>query len=169
MNGTRIFRQSMGAMLIFLLLVGCGAPAAEPIPAPSTATDTPIPPTTATSTTEPPTSTPTPAFTLATSIEDVVGTWYNPNKNIYLRFYEDGTFHHAHGLDDEPHAINEFQFEGEEMFIKTISVSGVPSCGDEIGTYKVRLYPNGTIQIAKIKDNCLPRLGETALKFDPVP
>ena len=43
MNRQKLSQQVMGAILITLLLVGCGAPAATPTPIPPTAT--PVPPT----------------------------------------------------------------------------------------------------------------------------
>lgn len=54
------------------------------------------------------------------------------------------------------------------MYLKDKKVFGVPSCGDAIGIYEVRLYPEGNIQIVIIEDSCLPRAGDTAMKLDPV-
>ena len=119
----------------------------------------------------PPTSAPTPAFTLATSIKDIIGTWYNDGKAVYLRVYEDGTLHQSHSLDNldnQPYAISEVQFEGTQMFLKETAVSGVPSCGDTPGIYEVRLLPDGKIRIVRIKEKCSPRAGDTALQYDPV-
>jgi hypothetical protein len=126
---------------------------------------------TPTPTAAPPTSAPTQAFTLATSIKDIMGTWHNEGKGIYLRFYEDGTLHQSHslgGLDNRPYAISEVWFEGTQIFLKETAVSGVPSCGDTPGIYEVRLLPDGKIRIVRIKEKCSPRAGDTALQYDPV-
>lgn len=163
---------TLGALIFTLVFsVACASEAPEPAtptPLPPTATPTPVPPT---RTPEPPTATPTPAFTLATSAEEIVGTWLEGGAG-YNRFYEDGTFHQAHALDDldhQPYAISEFWFEGTQMFTKELSVSGVPSCGDTIGIYKVRWLEGGKIQIVSIEDNCSARRGDIAGRYKPVP
>lgn len=188
MSRPRLTHLWIELILVTLTLIGCIAPAAAPTPVPSTTTQTAGPPTTtptslpptATPTARPPTTTPTtvqatnvttPAFTLATSIKDIVGTWYNPPLGLYLRFYEDGLLHQSHSLDKldtDPYAKCEIWFEKTQMYLKQKAVSGVPSCGDRIGIYKVRLYPEGNIQIVEVKDSCAPRAGDTALKLEPV-
>ena len=123
-----------------------------------------------TPTAAPPTSAPTQAFKLATSAEEIVGTWHNSGAG-YLRFYKDGTFHWARALDNldsQPNAINEFRFEGTQMILKEVSVSGVPGCGDATGIYEVRLLEGGKIRIVTIEDKCAPRAGSTAVEYEPV-
>jgi hypothetical protein len=177
MNGKRISQKVMGAMLILLLLVGCGAPAAEPTSAPPTATYTPIPPTatstpvppTTTPTAEPPTAKPTQAFTLATSADEIFGTWHAGS--YYIRFDGDGTFRQAHALDqldNQAYAISSYQFEETEMVTQEVSVSGVPTCGKKTGRYEIQLLENGNIRIVDIKDQCAPRAGDTAREYEPV-
>jgi len=183
----KLSKQIIGAGLILLVLVGCVTPAAPstPIPPtnthmpiPPTATSSPIPPTdspspippTFTSTSEPPTKVPTHVFTLVSSIDEILGTW--SAGNYYIRFDSDGTFRQAHALDDLdslPYAVTSYQFEGSEMVITEVSVSGVPSCGSKIGRYEIRLLENGSIQIVTIKDQCPPRAGDIARTYKPVP
>ena len=158
------------ALLLALVLAGCAAPASTPAPILQPATTTAIPPT-VTPTAVPPTSTSTPDYIKATSLADILGTWYNPNKKLYLRFYEDGFLHHSHSLDEidaAPYAKHEIWFEGTQISLKQLEVSGVPSCGDSVGIYEIRLYPKGNIQVVKIKDSCPQRAGDTALPFTPV-
>ena len=100
-----------------------------------------------------------------------MGTWHNEAKGIYLRFYENGILHHSHSLDNldyQSYAIDKVWFEGTQMFLKERAVFGVPSCGDTPGIYEVRLFPDGKIKIVKIKEECSPRAGDTALQYDPV-
>jgi hypothetical protein len=188
MSRQKLSQQVMGTILITLLLVGCGAPAATPTPTPPTATPvpptptpnpptaTPVPPTptpvppTATPTPKPPTATPTQAFTLATSAEEILGTWGAGNY-FYIRFDRDGTFRQAHALDkldSQPYAISSYQFEGTKMVITEVSVSGAPTCGRKIGSYEIQLLESGNIRIVAIKDQCVPRAGDIAGEYEPV-
>ena len=72
MNGEKFFQRLIWSLLAVLLLVGCGA----------AATPTPIPPT----------ATPSQAFTLAASAEEIGGTWQRDRVEgaLYIRFDEDG-------------------------------------------------------------------------------
>lgn len=177
MNRQKLLQQMMGAILITFLLIGCGSQPATPTSIPPTATIKPLLatatlkplPATATLTPKIPTATPTQAFTLASSAEEVIGTW--AKGNYYIRFDEDGTFRQAHSLnqlDSQPYAISSYQFEGLEMVTVGISVSGVPSCGDKVGTYEIRLFESGKIKIATIRDQCGPRAGDVAGEYEPV-
>ena len=125
-------------------------------------TDTPSP--------ELPIATPTQAYTLATSADEIIGTWVG-SEIFYVRFDSDGTYRQAHSLEKleiEPYAISSYQFEGTEIVTMEISVSGVPSCGNKIGRYEIRLLENGNIQIVEIKDQCPPRAGDTIGIYEPV-
>ena len=186
MSSQKLPQQMIGVTLVTLLLAGCSVPPAAPVveapaatstPVPSVATPTPEPPTatptpepTATPTPEPPTATPAPAFTLAASAEEIVGTWQQLGV-YYIRFNEDGTFHQADALDkldNQPYAICKFRFEGTQMSIEQISVSGVPTCGSRIGVYQVRLLEGGKIEIVVIKDKCSARAGDISREYEPV-
>lgn len=148
MSPRNLTLNATGVAFVFMLLIGCGAPAATPVP---------------------PTTTPTPAVTLATSVEQVVGTWQSGR--YYIRFDADGTYRQAHVLEElasAPYAISSYQFEGSEMVTKAISVSGVPSCGEAIGRYNIRLLDSGHIRVVTIRDQCLPRAGDTAREYEPV-
>lgn len=118
-----------------------------------------------------PTTVPTQAFTRATSIKDIAGTWHNEGTEMYLRFYEDGTLHNAdspENLENQPYATSEIRFEGTQMSLKETAVAGVPSCGDALGLYEVHLLPDGKIRIVIIEENCSPRASDTAWEFEPV-
>lgn len=118
-----------------------------------------------------PTAISTQVYTPLTSVEELVGTYQNADR-FYFRFYPDGTYHQAHTVEDlesQPYAISKFWFEGTEMNVEDISVSGVPSCQPNIGVYEVRLLETGNIKIVRITDKCTPRVRETELEFEPVP
>ena len=153
MNQQKLSRQVMGAMLTVLLLVGCGA----------AATPTPVPPT----------ATPSRAFTLAASAGEIGGTWQRGRVEgaLYIRFDEDGTFREAYALnelDSQPFSINSYQFEGTKLVTTQVSVSGVPSCGESIGSYEIRLLESGNIRIVAIEDPCTHRAGSVAGEYEPV-
>ncbi len=155
MSEQRLSQQVVGAMVAMLLLAGCVGPAGTPLPPIFTA--------------GPPAAPATQAFPLATSIEDIVGTWHSGA--VYLRFHEDGTMQWADTLDEldsQPYATGNIQFEGTQMTLKETAVSGVPSCGDALGIYEVQLLPDGKIKIVTIEEECAPRAGDTALEFEPV-
>jgi len=127
------------SLLVITLLVTTTACSSASTPPPLQPTSTPIPPTntpippTATLTPIPttplPTSKPTEAFRLASSAEEVIGTWYNP-QIICLRFKEDGTLDHAGSPNslDKPIAIDEYWFDNTKLHFQTFFVSGVPKC-----------------------------------------
>lgn len=164
-------------ILVVIVILGVLASACSPAQAPTAAPTTSVPTaaretSTRVATAAPPTSTPTEALTLATSIEDLVGTWHAEGFRVYLRFTEDGTVHYARALeslDAEPYATAQIRFEGTQMFMKEVAVSGVPSCGEAEVVYEVQLLSSGNIQIVEIDDPCRPRAGDTALEFQRVP
>ena len=112
---------------------------------------------------------------MATSAEEIIGTWFAGN--YFIRFDKDGTFRQAHALDkldNQPYAINSFQFEGMKMVITEISVSveisvsDVPTCGKKIGSYEIQVLESGNIRIVAIKDQCAPRARDVAGEYEPV-
>ena len=195
MNTKKRLLQMACLVLVLSLLVGCGASQAtptmlpeatsfpEPTQAPAESTESPPAPTatqveptatpispTPTATARPLTATPTQMFTLVTSAEQIVGTWLI-GAAPYIRINEDGTLHKAWSLDkldSHPYAVNKFWFEGTQMFMEEISVSGVPSCGKEIGIYEIRLLEDDNIQISTINDQCSHRVTFTRGIFEPV-
>jgi len=135
---------------------------------PTTATATAVMPT-ATPTEETPIAAPTYAFMQVTSAEEVIGTWFVGM--YYIRFDEAGTFRQAHALetlDSQPYAISSYDFDGTKMVTQEISVSGVPSCGNQTGSYELRLLENGNLQILVIEDRCTGRALDTAGEYRPV-
>ena len=112
-------------------------------------------------------------FTLATSIEEIAGTWFTDKcfaSSCYLRFDKDGTSRQAGTLDlldKQPWAINSHEFKGAEMRVTEVSVNGVPSSGKVIGRYQVQLLEGGNIRIVVIDDPS-PRSGGLPAEYGPV-
>ena len=167
-------------VLAVLLLAACGSPASEapatttsppPTAAPPTPpppTDTPAPPT---PTPEPPPPTPTAGPMLASSVEEVAGVRRKKPGRSVIRFNEDGTLDQARMLEDldsDPFAVNEFSFESARLHITTIRVSGVPSCGDALGIYEVRILDDDRIELVAIEDECEARRKDTATTYEVV-
>jgi len=171
MNGNRIFQQVTGAMFILLLLVGCGAPAAEPTPEPPTVTDTPIPPTT-TPTIEPPTATP---LVLVTNAEMLIGNWQPLSKSqdaMFLQINSDGSCRQAYSLErllNAPHVECTYTFEGTNLSITAIKLNGVPECPSPTGAYEVRLVADDQIELVAKKDSCRPRKNSTHGVYQRIP
>jgi len=180
MNGKRISQKVMGAMLILLLSVGCGAPAAVPTSAPPTASYTPIPPTatptpvppTATLTAELPTATP-PA--LITSAEMLIGNWQPLSKGhaaMFLQLNSDGTCRQSsslEGLTTVPQVECTFTLEGANLSMTVVKLNGVPECPTPTGTYEVRLVAEDWIKLVPNKDSCVPRKNSTQGEYQRIP
>jgi len=96
----------------------------------------------------------TQAFTLATSAEEIVGTWVVGS--YYLRFDKDGTFRQADALqqlEDQPYAISSYQFRGDENDHNRSLGFRRSTCGKKIGSYEIRLLESGNIRIVAIQIN----------------
>jgi hypothetical protein len=111
---------------------------------------------------------------LATSAEEIFGTWWHAGTYHYIRFDKDGTYREATALDkldSQPYAIGSYQFKGTKMVIIVItegSFAGIPSCGKEIGSYEIQLLESGNILIVAINDQCWPRASMIPGEYKPV-
>ncbi len=147
-------RLSLAFSLVMLLILTACSPAQA----------------TASPTLPPPTATPTPAIKLATSADEIIGTWHAGDN--YIRFDTDGTVRQAKGadkLDSDPYSINSFNFEGTQLTITQIKASGVPDCGTAAGSYQIQLLENGSIRIVLTKDLCSARATDIRGDYKPVP
>jgi hypothetical protein len=109
---------------------------------------------------------------LATSLEEIAGTWQKATGAGCIRFDDDGTFRQARrrdALDNSPFAICEIWFEGTQLSVGKCTVSGVPPCGDRVAIYEVRLLGSGRIEIVVIDDACSPRRLDTATVYSAAP
>ena len=94
---------------------------------------------------------------LASSAEDIAGTWHSTTDSGEVQFNEDGTFIFG------PATVNpfaaEFRFEGTRLFLVAID-PGVPCVlqGAETGIYEVELLENGNLMFTAIEDECALRV-----------
>lgn len=105
-------------------------------------------------------------YVVVTSAEQVLGTWRYLAAR--MRFDDDGTVRQswsAGTLDSAPYAISSFRFEGGEMLVTELAVSGVPTCGDAVGRYRVWLLESGELQIVAIDDPCPARSSDMTRVF----
>ena len=149
-------RQSVHALLTLALLAtlaACAAPAPTPTPTP-------------------PAPTAAPTAILATSAQQIVGTWFGIGTDgIYQRFNQDGTWQVARVLENlasKPDAELTFRFEGTEFILTELKATGLPSCDAKSATYQVQLLPNGNIKFVRVKEPCIPRGRTTAQEHRPV-
>lgn len=175
-------------ILIFgltVVLTNCQSPTVESTAAPTkilytqTATKTEVPPTVVIAPTDTvipsetmsPTVTPSPGKVRVSSIEEILGTWFNQRHRMYLLFTDDSLMHQARSeknLETSPFAVVYVQFEGDHMLLTTKSVKGVPPCWEIEGVYDVWLLPNGNLDIETIEDKCGGRAGDTSMEYESI-
>jgi len=109
---------------------------------------------------------------LASSAEDIVGTWHTPASSVELQFNEDGTtrIKTAQGTD----VIREFRFEGTRFFSTDIPNGGCSQIGAQTGIYEVELLENGNLKFTVIEDECPGRVNTLTgalieREWEPVP
>ena len=109
---------------------------------------------------------------LASSAEDIVGTWQSTIHRGEVQLNEDGTWRSQDpdgGVD-----TGEFWFEGTRYFDKASPRSGCTLIGAQIGIYEVELLESGNLKWILIEDECLTRVNYFAgrlieVEFEPVP
>ena len=94
---------------------------------------------------------------LASSAEDIPGTWKNNINSWEIQFYEDGTWRREL-VDDHAHDGAEFRFEGTRLILKTEQGGPCTREGEETGIYEVELLENGNLMFTVIEDECAIRV-----------
>ncbi len=156
MNRQRLTQYEMIAILIPLLLVGCGAPPATP---------TPVPPKI------PPTRTP---ITLVEDVEMLIGNWQplGGRDAMFLQINPDGTCRQSISLEqlmDNSQVECTYIFETSVLTMTVVKLNGVPACPSPTGSYEVRLITDDQIQLAVDQDSCAPRKRSTAGLYQRIP
>ena len=110
---------------------------------------------------------------LASSAEDIPGTWHSTTDSREVQFNEDGT------LIIGPATVNptpaEFRFEGTRLFL--VGIAPGDACvleGAETGIYEVELLENGNLKLTVIEDECAIRVSSITgalieREWEPVP
>ena len=110
---------------------------------------------------------------LASSFEDIAGTWHSITSSAEIQFNEDGTVRRR-TAEQTPEDDAGFRFEGTRLILTDTPGRGCTLIGAEIGIYEVELLENGNLKFATIEDECATRLNylEGALieaEWEPVP
>ncbi len=94
---------------------------------------------------------------MASSAEDIAGTWHSTTDSGEMQFNEDGTLIFGPATVN-PHAV-EFRFEGTRLF--SVGIAPGSPCvlqGAETGIYEVELLENGNLMFTAIEDECALRV-----------
>jgi len=94
---------------------------------------------------------------LASSAEDIAGTWHSTTDSGEVQFNEDGT------LLGGPATVNplpaEFRFEETRLFLTFTGQGNLCLLqGAETGIYEVELLENGNLMFTVIEDECATRV-----------
>lgn len=185
----------LAGYVLQFLLVGCAAPAGEPmgeistatlsaptnteIPLRATATQSLIPPA-PTPTDIPPTVTPLRKLTatpvIVSSAEEILGLWFGiENRDgMYQQFNPDGTMLTSQIRDlieTNPNVVQDYSFEDGKLYLldtPNYKVRGLPPCSPGDAIYQVEKYDNGNINFVKIEDQCSPRAYTMSQIHEPV-
>jgi len=111
---------------------------------------------------------------LASSAEQILGTWLGIGAaGMYRKFMPDGTFWAATQdwkLAKNPDVVCTYEFEGTTLRIVEVKVVGVTSCGTaKEALCQVQLLPNGNIRFVPLIDACTGRRESMSLEHKPVP
>jgi hypothetical protein len=99
-------------------------------------------------------------YVVVTLPEQILGSWTSTYGAAAIRFDADGSYREAWGasmLDVAPFVISTYRFDAAVMLVAGGTVVGVPSCGEAVGRYEVRLLESGSIQMVVIEDPCIDR------------
>jgi len=109
---------------------------------------------------------------LASSFEDIAGTWHSITSSAEIQFNEDGTVRRR--TAEQTPGDAGFRFEGTRLILTEIPGRNCYLIEAPIGIYEVELLENGNLKFTAIEDECATRLNylEGALieaEWEPVP
>ena len=105
----------------------------------------------------------------------LIGNWqplWNSSDAMFLQFNSNGTCRHScllDGLTNVPQVECTYTFEGTNLLITAVKLSGVQECPSLTGKYEVKLLAEDHIQLVDIKDPCTPRLRSTQGEYQRIP
>ncbi len=95
---------------------------------------------------------------MASSAEDIAGTWQTAVTSAEIQFNEDGTW----GIEfsgDHVHGPDEFRFEGTRLILIELRTTGdCFNAGAPNSIYEVELLENGNLKFTTIEDDCPTRV-----------
>ncbi len=106
---------------------------------------------------------------LASSGEDIAGTWHSTTSSAVAQLNEDGTIRWQFSTG---RIVNgKFWFEETQYFVQ---MSVACDVGNPIGIYEVELLENGNLKWTVIEDECLSRVNYIAgriieVEWEPAP
>jgi len=110
-----------------------------------------------------------PASTPGVTAEDLIGLWYDVDRNEYLQLNQDGTYRVAMTrgfLEADPYEIGQYRLEGTLFTFITSDES--PDCKGQNGRYQIELTEQGQLQFVLQEDACQPRADEQPGPWDRV-
>jgi len=112
---------------------------------------------------------------LASSAEDIAGTWQSTISSAVVQINEDGTSRSLGSLSTGvDFSIGKFRFEETRLFLTDRPDTECSFVGFEAGIYEVELLENGNLKFVVIEDECLTRINYLAgrlveAEWEPVP
>ena len=112
---------------------------------------------------------------LATSVEDIVGSWSPLPGELYYEFNGDGTYATGNVVGNGnrvPGVKGTLQFDGTRVTLLETENNGdrlFQPCGDTPGIYEVQLLAGDALQFIKIEDECVGRYATLSIPLDKLP
>ncbi len=109
---------------------------------------------------------------LASSLEDIAGTWSPNTSTAEVQIDEDGTYLGRDAAGNTYPA--QIRFEGTRFIYKDSPGGSCTLKGYETGIYEIELLENGNLKFTVIEDECPERINFMAgrlaeVEFEPVP
>ena len=93
---------------------------------------------------------------LASSFEDIAGTWHSITSSAEIQFNEDGTVRRR--TAEQTPADAGFRFEGTRLILTDTPGRDCTLIGAEIGIYEVELLENAISSLQRLRMNARPGL-----------
>jgi len=110
-----------------------------------------------------------------TSAEKLIGNWQPLSKSrdaMFLQINSDGTCRQSSSLDGltaVPEVECTYTFEGTDLSMTAVKLTGVPPCPSATGKYAVQAVADNQIQLVATNDTCAPRKRSTVGAYQRIP